>query len=148
MSDVDASAVAAATEAARADLPTARAELEELVRIPSISADPERVRDVAESADAVAALLEASGLEHVRQASVDGCPPCVIGDWLHESPAAVFAALQKGKEPPAGGDAMAPMAGMAMKISRRAAASQGCLHTWPLRARRASPVGGPQEPAT
>lgn len=39
----------------------------------------------------------------------------LLGDWLHESPAAVFAALQKGKEPPAGGDAMAPMAGMAMK---------------------------------
>lgn len=78
-----AAAVGAASEAARADLPAARAELEDLVRIPSISADPERARDVAESADAVAALLEAAGLERVRQASVDGSPPCVIGEWLH-----------------------------------------------------------------
>ena len=37
--------VAAASESARADLAAARAELEDLVRIPSISADPERVRD-------------------------------------------------------------------------------------------------------
>jgi len=79
----DDSAVDAACAAARDDLPAARRELEHLVRIPSISADPERVRDVQESADAVAALLEAAGLEHVRQASVDRCPPCVIGDWLH-----------------------------------------------------------------
>ncbi|MFA5886038.1 MAG: M20/M25/M40 family metallo-hydrolase [Acidimicrobiia bacterium] len=83
MPQFDAAAVSAAVESVAADLETARAELEDLVRIPSISADPERVRDVAESADAVAALMEAAGLEHVRQASVDGSPPCVIGDWLH-----------------------------------------------------------------
>ena len=75
--------VDAACAAARDDLTAARRELEELVGIPSISADPERVRDVQESADAVAALLEAAGLEHVRQASVDRSPPCVIADWLH-----------------------------------------------------------------
>jgi acetylornithine deacetylase/succinyl-diaminopimelate desuccinylase-like protein len=79
----DPAAVDAAVRAVHADLDDARAELESLVRIPSISADPTRARDVAASADAVAALMEASGLEHVRQASVDGCPPCVIGDWLH-----------------------------------------------------------------
>lgn len=39
----------------------------------------------------------------------------LLGDWLHEPPAAVFAALRKGKEPPPGGGGMAPMAGMAMK---------------------------------
>jgi len=81
--EVDPTVVSAAVESARADLAAARVELEGLVRIPSISADPERERDVADSADAVAALMEAAGLEHVRQASVDGSPPCVIGDWLH-----------------------------------------------------------------
>ena len=83
MPEVDRAVVATAVATARADMDTARAELESLVRIPSISADPERARDVQESADAVADLMEAAGLEHVRQATVDGCPPCVIGDWLH-----------------------------------------------------------------
>ncbi|MFM8303947.1 MAG: M20/M25/M40 family metallo-hydrolase [Actinomycetota bacterium] len=83
MSASDAPGVASAAEAARADLGAARADLDELVRIPSISADPSRAADVAASADAVAALMEAAGLEHVRQETVDGSPPCVIGDWLH-----------------------------------------------------------------
>lgn len=39
----------------------------------------------------------------------------LLGDWLHESPAEVFAALRKGMPSPAGGDGMKPMAGMAMK---------------------------------
>jgi len=75
--------VAAAVAAARADVAVARAELEALVRIPSISADPAHDGDVHASAGAVAALMEAAGLEHVRQATVDGSPPCVIGEWLH-----------------------------------------------------------------
>jgi acetylornithine deacetylase/succinyl-diaminopimelate desuccinylase-like protein len=65
----------------------ALATLEDLVRIPSISADPERVADVRRSADATAALLEASGLEHVRLAAVDGSPPSVIGEWTHRGDA-------------------------------------------------------------
>ena len=79
--DVD--TVAAAVAAAAADVPAARAELEALVRIPSISADPARARDVVASAEATAAVLEASGLEHVRLAVVDDAPPCVIGEWGH-----------------------------------------------------------------
>jgi acetylornithine deacetylase/succinyl-diaminopimelate desuccinylase-like protein len=75
--------VTAAVAAARADMEAARAELEALVRIPSISADPAHDGDVAASADAVAELMQAAGLEHVRQATVDGSPPCVIGEWLH-----------------------------------------------------------------
>jgi acetylornithine deacetylase/succinyl-diaminopimelate desuccinylase-like protein len=75
--------VEAAVDAARDDFDTAQAELEALVRIPSISADPERDDDVVASADAVAALMKAAGLERVRHASVDGSPPCVIGEWLH-----------------------------------------------------------------
>ena len=61
--------------------------MEELVRIPSISADPDRVADVRRSADATAALLEASGLENVRLAAVDGSPPAVIGEWTHHDDA-------------------------------------------------------------
>jgi acetylornithine deacetylase/succinyl-diaminopimelate desuccinylase-like protein len=72
-----------AVAAADAAQDSARRELEALVRIPSISADPAHDGDVRASADAVAALMEAAGLEHVRQAAVDGSPPCVIGEWLH-----------------------------------------------------------------
>lgn len=39
----------------------------------------------------------------------------LLGDWLHEPPAAVFAALQKGKAPPAAGEGRKPMAAMAMQ---------------------------------
>ncbi len=74
-----------ARRAAAAGMDAARASLGDLVRIPSISADPDRVGDVQRSADATAALLEASGLESVRLASVDGCPPAVIGE-RHHSP--------------------------------------------------------------
>jgi acetylornithine deacetylase/succinyl-diaminopimelate desuccinylase-like protein len=77
---VDAGAAVAAAEAAAG---TARAELESLVRIPSISADPERRPDVEASAHATAALLEAHGLEAVRLASVGGAPPYVIGESMH-----------------------------------------------------------------
>jgi acetylornithine deacetylase/succinyl-diaminopimelate desuccinylase-like protein len=64
----------------------ARAELETLVRIPSISAAPERVAQVRESAEASAALLERSGLEHVRLAGIDDSHPYVIGEWMHAGP--------------------------------------------------------------
>src|SRR5260221_6845625 len=61
----------------------ARAELEALVRIPSISADPDRRGDVVASAEATADLLRAHGLEAVRLAGVDGSHPYVIGEWMH-----------------------------------------------------------------
>ena len=73
----------AVVAAVHADAAEARAVLEELVRIPSISADPARTRDVEHSADATAALLEVAGLERVREAAVDGSPPAVIGEWVH-----------------------------------------------------------------
>ena len=66
-----------------ADLDRARAELEDLVRIPSISADPAHDGDVRASADAVVALMEESGLDDVRQIVVDGGPPYVVGEWVH-----------------------------------------------------------------
>jgi acetylornithine deacetylase/succinyl-diaminopimelate desuccinylase-like protein len=66
----------------------ARAELEALVRIPSISADPEHFADVRASADATVELLRAHGLENVRTAGVEGSQPFVIGEWLHAGPEA------------------------------------------------------------
>jgi acetylornithine deacetylase/succinyl-diaminopimelate desuccinylase-like protein len=72
-----------AVAAIDADLADARAALEELVRIPSISADAERAGDVQRSAEATAAYLEACGLEKVRLATVGDAPPGVIGEWTH-----------------------------------------------------------------
>jgi cysteinylglycine-S-conjugate dipeptidase len=73
---------AAIDETERA-LDRARAELESLVRIPSISADPERSGDVQASADATVELLRAHGLENVRVAGVSGSQPFVLGEWMH-----------------------------------------------------------------
>ncbi len=64
-----------------ADFERARHELDELVRIPSISADPAHADDVLASADAVARLMEESGLTHVHQLTIDGSPPYVVGEW-------------------------------------------------------------------
>jgi acetylornithine deacetylase/succinyl-diaminopimelate desuccinylase-like protein len=65
------------------DFDAARADLETLVRIPSISADASRRADVRRSAEATVALLEAHGLEQVRIAGVDGSQPFVLGEWMH-----------------------------------------------------------------
>ncbi|MFM8238518.1 MAG: M20/M25/M40 family metallo-hydrolase [Actinomycetota bacterium] len=61
----------------------ARAELEALVRIPSVGAEAAHRSDVDASAEATAALLETHGLEHVRLLTVGDAPPFVVGDWLH-----------------------------------------------------------------
>ncbi len=58
-------------------LPGIRSDLEDLVRIPSVSADPERAGEVRRSADAVAALFEAEGFD-VQISSADGGAPAVI----------------------------------------------------------------------
>ncbi len=58
-------------------LPGVRRDLESLVRIPSVSADPERADEVRRSAEATAALCEAEGLE-VRVVSAGGGAPAVI----------------------------------------------------------------------
>jgi acetylornithine deacetylase/succinyl-diaminopimelate desuccinylase-like protein len=57
-----------------------------LVRIPSVSAAAESTGDVQRSAEATAALLERSGMEHVRLAGVEGSHPYVIGEWMHAGP--------------------------------------------------------------
>ncbi len=58
-------------------LPGVRADLESLVRIPSVGADPARHDDVRRSAAATAALFEAEGFE-TRTVEVDGGLPAVI----------------------------------------------------------------------
>jgi acetylornithine deacetylase/succinyl-diaminopimelate desuccinylase-like protein len=58
-------------------LPGVRRDLEALVRIESVSADPEREGEVRRSAEAVAALLEAEGCT-ARITSADGGAPAVI----------------------------------------------------------------------
>jgi len=52
------------------------------LRIPSISADPERVREVRASADFCRSLLAQAGLEHARVLETGG-GPAVYADWLH-----------------------------------------------------------------
>ena len=63
-----------------AELPRIRQDLEDLVRIESVSADPERASEVQRSAEAVAALFRADGFEDVQVVSAreDGRAPAVI----------------------------------------------------------------------
>jgi len=82
MSDVD--AVTGAVDRQYAEW---LATLTDMVRIPSVSGDPTHAVDVERSADAVAAALDAAGLEQVRQRDVDGSPPYVIGEWVHREDA-------------------------------------------------------------
>jgi cysteinylglycine-S-conjugate dipeptidase len=62
-------------------LPGARADLERLVRIPSIWADPAHADDTRRSAEAVAALACDAGGQDVRILSVDGGAPAVVAHW-------------------------------------------------------------------
>jgi acetylornithine deacetylase/succinyl-diaminopimelate desuccinylase-like protein len=65
--------------AVREALPPARSGLEELVRIPSVSADPAATADVTASALAVAALLQQAGMPEVDVVGVEGGQPAVLG---------------------------------------------------------------------
>ncbi len=73
-----------AVVAARAGVASARAELEELVRIPSISASREHVADVVRSAEATAEMLRRHGLDSVHLASIDDSHPYVIGECISD----------------------------------------------------------------
>jgi acetylornithine deacetylase/succinyl-diaminopimelate desuccinylase-like protein len=56
-----------------------RADLDQLVRIPSVSADESAADQVRASAEATASWLERSGLDGVRLLEVDGAHPAVFG---------------------------------------------------------------------
>ena len=60
-------------------VPTIRADLERLVRIPSVSADPSARPQLQASADEVARQLREAGLTDVEIATADGGLPAVIG---------------------------------------------------------------------
>lgn len=62
-------------------LPSVLADLESLVRIPSVSADPARAGQVRASAVAVAALAIGAGAAHAEVVSVTGGAPAVIANW-------------------------------------------------------------------
>ncbi|ANY06097.1 dipeptidase [Pseudonocardia sp. HH130630-07] len=62
-------------------LPGARSDLEALVRIPSIWADPAHAEDTRRSADAVAALARDAGAATVEIVAADGGAPAVVAHW-------------------------------------------------------------------
>src|SRR4051794_24693902 len=64
--------------AVRAAMPSVRADLEALVRIPSVSADPARADEVRRSADATADLFRGAGFDDVRILSAGGGAPAVV----------------------------------------------------------------------
>ncbi|MEX0952971.1 MAG: M20/M25/M40 family metallo-hydrolase [Nitriliruptoraceae bacterium] len=68
-------------DAVHAAMPTIRTQLEDLVRIPSISAQPEHRDDVRASADATARLLADAGAHAIELLEVDDAPPYVFATW-------------------------------------------------------------------
>ena len=65
-----------------------RADLEALVRIPSVSADAAAAGDVRRSAEFVRDLLAQRGLDNAQLLEVAGSHPGVYADWLHAGGAA------------------------------------------------------------
>jgi acetylornithine deacetylase/succinyl-diaminopimelate desuccinylase-like protein len=65
--------------AVRRVLPSVRSDLERLVRIPSVSADPAAGPHLRASADEVAALLRGAGLPDVEVLTLPGGQPTVLG---------------------------------------------------------------------
>jgi acetylornithine deacetylase/succinyl-diaminopimelate desuccinylase-like protein len=56
--------------------------LEQLARIPSISADPERIADMRRSAEATVSAMKAAGLERCEVIELKGAHPYAYGEWL------------------------------------------------------------------
>ena len=73
-----------AVDATRAGLADARAELEDLVRIPSISASEAHTDEVVRSAEATAEMLRHHGLQSVHLARSGGSHPYVIGEFVSD----------------------------------------------------------------
>ena len=72
----------AALRAALADvLPAAREDLERLVRIPSISADPAHAGDVEQAAKQVVELAAGAGAAQVEVVRAEGGAPAVLASW-------------------------------------------------------------------
>ena len=68
-------------EAIKAELPAARADLERLVRIPSIWADPAHALNTERCAESVAELARGAGAQSVRIIRADAGAPAVLAQW-------------------------------------------------------------------
>jgi cysteinylglycine-S-conjugate dipeptidase len=64
-------------------MPLHRADLERLVGIRSVSADPAAGGELIRSAEAVRDLLAERGFDHARLLELPGAHPAVYADWLH-----------------------------------------------------------------
>lgn len=78
MPNVPAAEIHRIRDAVRDVMPSVRRDLEALVRIPSVSADPGRRHEVVRSAEATAGLFRAEGFEDVRILSAAGGAPAVV----------------------------------------------------------------------
>ena len=67
-------------DAVRRQMPRARADLEALVRLPTISSDPEHAADVVRAVDALAELARQAGAGGVRVVAAGG-QPALIATW-------------------------------------------------------------------
>ncbi len=73
------SSLQAARDLVDEDMPTMRADLRALVRIPSVSAEGSDAPELARSAQAVSGLLSGAGMPDVRVLRVPGGAPAVVG---------------------------------------------------------------------
>ena len=95
------SAVEAALRYVESHAERSKAQLVELVRIPSISAQGFPGEQVRRSAEATAALLREAGLENVRLVEMPGQHPYASGDWLHAAgPPPLLVSAHHDVQPP------------------------------------------------
>jgi hypothetical protein len=113
-------------------LPSVRADLERLVRIPSVSSDPSAADELRASAESVAAMLGAAGLVDVEVLQVVGGKPAVLGH--RPGRCADHVALR----PPRRTAARRPCAVGHRPRSSPSSATVGCLHVEPPTTRPAS----------
>ena len=81
MSDMSTSVSADLLAAVRREMPGARADLEQLVRVPTVSAHADRAGDVERACRDAAALAARAGAEDVQLVQAEGGQPAVIATW-------------------------------------------------------------------
>jgi acetylornithine deacetylase/succinyl-diaminopimelate desuccinylase-like protein len=92
------------TAAVVAALPGARADLERLVRIPSVWALPAHAEDTRRSAEAVADLARGAGAARVDVVAADGGAPAVLAHWPAPDGAPTVLLYAHHDVQPTGGD--------------------------------------------